>query len=266
MREKEEEILIKFLKKMPLVLALPRANECLAFKQLPLRRPILDFGCGDGLFAQLCFGKKAIEVGLDADLSEIKIARKNGVYQKAIQADGASMPFKKGSFQTVIANSSLEHIKGELNPVLKEINRVLKKGGSLILTVPRPVISDYLFFSRIFGKRYIDFKQNLWKHYHLLEKQGWQKELEKAGFKVKKVFTLIPQEVVMIHDIFYVLGAPYVIQKRLFGANGVFRPQCLAEFLAKRLVKYCRVFEWAGGTTSCIKAIKHEELTPINTF
>lgn len=261
---KEEKILIKFLKKLPLVLALPRTAECLALRKFKLKTPILDLGCGDGVFSETCFGKKAIDVGLDLDLSEIKIAEKSRIYKKVVRASASSMPFKDGHFKTVIANSVLEHIEGNLGPVLREINRVLEKGGTLILTVPRPVISNYLFFPRIFknlkldwlARAYIGLKQRLWKHHHLLEEQEWQKHLEKVGFEMRRSFTLIPKEAVAIHDIFYLLGFPYAIEKRLFGCNFVFRPRWLARFLAQKLAKYCQVFEGSEGTTLCIEAIK----------
>lgn len=258
----KETILAKYLKVFPLALALPRANECLALKNIRLGRPVLDLGCGDGIFAKLCFRQK-IDVGLDANPEEIRIASQNRAYQKAVVALATNMPFKDGYFQTVLANSSLEHIKG-LEPTLEEINRVLKKGGRLILTVPRPVIAEWLFFPEVFNKLklgwlakpYIDLKQRLWQHYNLLEEPVWQKLLAKAGFKIEKSLTLIPGKVVGLHDIFYPLGLPYVISKRFFGGRLFFRPDWLLKILTKRLVQYCQVFEDDRGTTLYLEAIK----------
>ena len=260
----KEEILARFLEKMPLVLALPRANECLAFRKVSLRQPILDLGCGDGLFSQLCFGEKAIDVGLDLNPEEIKQAFKNKAYQKVITAPAKNIPCPSSFFQTVIANSSLEHFEGDLTIVLEEIRRVLKKRGRLFLTVPRPVISDHLFFGQLFKKlklnwlarNYISFKQHLWKHYHLLEIESWQTALQKAGFKLGQHWTLIPKEVVTIHDLSFFLAWPYVLAKKWGKVNWIWRPPWLARLLSQKLSKYCEVYEDRKGTTTFIEAIK----------
>ena len=46
-----------------------------------------------------------------------------------------SLPYKSESFDWVIANHVLEHVKDE-NKALEEIHRVLKTGGHLIAQVP----------------------------------------------------------------------------------------------------------------------------------
>lgn len=260
----KEEVLALFLEKMPLVLALPRANECLAFRKASLKRPILDLGCGDGLFSQLCFGKKAIDVGLDSNPEEIKLAVKNKAYQKVITASVKKIPYPSDSFQTVIANSSLEHFEGDLTIILKEIRRVLKKKGRLFLTVPRPVISDHLFFGQVFkklrlnwlAKNYINFKQHLWKHHHLLEIKSWQTTLQKAGFKLGQHWTLIPKEAVAISDLSFLLAWPYVLAKKWGKVNWIWRPSWLVRLLSQKLSKYCMVYEDRKGTTTFIEAIK----------
>jgi len=261
---RQEKILVKFLKELPIGLALPRATECLAFKKFQLKGPTLDIGCGNGIFSKICFGKKVIDVGLDVNPKEIKLAAKNQVYKKTVVASVKSIPFADSYFQTVLANSSLEHIEGDLEQVLGEINRVLKKGGVLILTAPRPEIINHLFFPRIFknlklswlAEKYINLKNHLWRHHYLLEKKEWQRYLEKTGFKVSTSFTLIPKKAVEIHDIFYPLAFLYVIGKKLFNTNFVFRPEWLARFWAKRVVKHCQIFKKGEGTTNCIKAVK----------
>lgn len=259
---KKEAILAKYLKIFPLALALPRANECLVLENQRLKQPVLDIGCGDGLFAKLCFHQH-LDFGLDADPREIARAKENRVYQKTVVSLADKMPFENSFFQTIIANSSLEHVK-DLDPTLKEINRVLKKGGRLIMTVPRPVISDCLFFPKVFRKLklgelaryYIDLKQRLWRHYNLMEEADWQKHLDMAGLRVKRSLTLIPKEVVSLHDIFYPFGLPYTLDKRFFKGKLFFRPSWLARFLARRLTNYCQVYKNNQGTTLYLEAEK----------
>lgn len=261
---KEEKVVAQFVTKQPLALALPRAAECLAFRKFKLKTPILDFGCGDGVFSLLCFGKKKIDVGLDQNSQEIKLAKHYQAYRETIVGVGNAIPYSDGYFQTVIANSVLEHIEGDLQSTLHEFQRVLKKRGILLFTVPRPVISDCLFYPRLFrllqldglARRYIDLKQGLWKHHHLLEEPQWQEQLARAGFRVKSSFTLIPRETVAFHDVFYIFGLPYAINKRFFKSSAIFRPHWLGKLLAKMLVKYAHVFAKEGGTTLCIEAVK----------
>lgn len=52
-----------------------------------------------------------------------------------IQADGCYLPFADESFDCVICAELLEHIRNPID-VLKEVYRVLRPGGTLLLTVP----------------------------------------------------------------------------------------------------------------------------------
>ncbi len=54
---------------------------------------------------------------------------------KAVVTDVTSLPFKTGVFQCVICSEVLEHVENDC-AALREISRVLQKGGKLILTFP----------------------------------------------------------------------------------------------------------------------------------
>ncbi len=43
-----------------------RARDCARLEHLAIEAPSLDFGCGDGMFSFLCFGKGALAPGYDA--------------------------------------------------------------------------------------------------------------------------------------------------------------------------------------------------------
>jgi SAM-dependent methyltransferase len=53
----------------------------------------------------------------------------------AVQADAADLPFPDRSFDAVFILDVLEHIEGD-EVALKEVRRVLRFGGSLLITVP----------------------------------------------------------------------------------------------------------------------------------
>ncbi|HKW59415.1 MAG TPA: class I SAM-dependent methyltransferase [Candidatus Dormibacteraeota bacterium] len=97
----------------------------------------LDLGCGDGLLTQIVLdevGPRTL-VGIDPDPAEAEQARRLGIYEKVHVAGGDAVPEPDSSFDFVLSNSVLEHIP-EIEPVLGEVGRVLKPGGSFVFTVP----------------------------------------------------------------------------------------------------------------------------------
>jgi SAM-dependent methyltransferase len=90
---------------------------------------ILDLGCGNQPYRRLFFDKTRTYIGLDWPYSKHKCTDVD------IYADAQQIPFEDSLFDVVICTELLEHTKEPLK-VLLEINRVLKKGGSLFLTTP----------------------------------------------------------------------------------------------------------------------------------
>lgn len=96
---------------------------------------VLDLGCGDGVVAEYLqneLGNKV--VGVDISKKALEIARKRGVKTRLMDVED-ELPFKKEKFDSVFWGDNVEHL---FNPqiVLKEIRRILKKDGRLILSCP----------------------------------------------------------------------------------------------------------------------------------
>ena len=92
----------------------------------------LDAGCGTGLILRhLPPGS----VGLDINPRNIDLVRARLPQYKAVLGDIEEMPFGAGEFDAVLCTEVLEHVP---NPrlALNEINRVLRRGGVLMGTVP----------------------------------------------------------------------------------------------------------------------------------
>lgn len=96
-----------------------------------VRGHVLDVGCGDKPWHHL-FPDVKTYTGLDYLGPS---ATQNAITVADVCADAASMPFRDGSFDRVVAFQSLEHIKLP-ETALHEIYRVLRPGGKIVLTVP----------------------------------------------------------------------------------------------------------------------------------
>ncbi len=99
----------------------------------PLAQWILDAGCGNGWIASLYRNNHTV-VGIDIADANLRRIDELGILAVKHNLD-ASLPFADSVFDTVVCSEILEHI---LCPdgLLREIMRVLKPGGRVILTVP----------------------------------------------------------------------------------------------------------------------------------
>lgn len=157
-----------------------RANEAIIWSKQKLTSPILDIGCGDGQTSKLILAKqKKIDVGVDLNPSG---ALKVGIYKKVVTADASRLPFTKNSFQTVISNSTFEHIRQDKKAV-SEVARVLKSGGQLFLTIPDVNLNKFLTKKLKNKTKLNNFNQRV-QHLHYRSEKQWYKILEKNNLKV----------------------------------------------------------------------------------
>ncbi|NIM91378.1 MAG: methyltransferase domain-containing protein [Candidatus Aminicenantes bacterium] len=90
---------------------------------------VLDIGCGEGEFEK----QFTNFYGLDISQENIKKALPEGK-GRLIQGDAAHLPIKNESFDGVILNNVLEHLYPEQALLsLREVDRILKKGGDFLL-------------------------------------------------------------------------------------------------------------------------------------
>lgn len=115
---------------------------------------LLDVGCGSKPYKYVFEPHITEYVGMD--LPSIKSADVHGDVQK--------IPFKNGSFDTVLCTEVLEHVP-QPDKAMAEMARVLKKGGHLILTAPQvwglhDIPYDYYRYTP-YGLRYLAEKAGL---------------------------------------------------------------------------------------------------------
>lgn len=140
---------------------------------------ILDVGCSIGWFCGVAVDLKAKEVwGIDPNKGQIETARKQNIGAKFKVASAGKLPFGSKKFDLVTLLDVIEHIPKNTEPqTLKEIYRVLKPGGKLLISTP----NDNLFAKITDPAWYFGHR-----HY---SKSGLSKLLKGVGFKVKTTKT-----------------------------------------------------------------------------
>lgn len=90
----------------------------------------LDFGCGIKPYKNLFINADSI-TGVDIENE----GHTNDVSEVDVFYDGNTLPFDNERFDSIFSSEVLTHIH-DLEPVIKELYRVLKKNGKILLTVP----------------------------------------------------------------------------------------------------------------------------------
>jgi len=163
---------------------------------------VLDLGCGNGRYYPVFKTKKIDYSGIDNSERLISIAKEKYPEAKFQLGDAFNIPFSDNFFDMVYSIAVLHHIPSrELRiQALKEIGRVLKNNGLLILTVWKfHELKEFYFLIKytilkLTMKSKLDWDdvfepwgRKAQRYYHWFS----QKELEKlaieAGFKVKKI-------------------------------------------------------------------------------
>ena len=117
-----------------------------AWAAISPRAVVLDIGCGTGEFEKLLLDEHPNQqiVGVDISQKMLEIAQqKCQAYSKAffLATSASVLPFSDHSFDVIVSASAF-HYFDEPEPVLKEMRRVLRPGGTLVIL---DWCKDYLF-------------------------------------------------------------------------------------------------------------------------
>ncbi len=115
-----------------------------AAAKLASDRVVLDIGCNVG-YGTALVGKESREaIGVDVSPSSVQAANeRNAASNIRFQTiDGLQLPFGDATFDLVVSFQVIEHIFAP-DSYLREIRRVLKPGGTVILTTPNAAIRLY---------------------------------------------------------------------------------------------------------------------------
>jgi SAM-dependent methyltransferase len=100
-----------------------------SFARFGKRKRLLDLGCGIKPFEHIYRGYSESSIGMDVSQTP------HGTQMVDVIYDGTQIPIPDGECDYVLCTEVLEHVP-EPKDFLREIHRVLKPGGVLIMTVP----------------------------------------------------------------------------------------------------------------------------------
>ena len=153
-----------------------------------LKTDLFDEAFGPGLYSPLAANSELF-VGIDISGQVLRAARASHEDLKTAAADVRFLPFADNMFDVVLSNSSLDHFRSRDQVVtsLKEIHRVLKRPGRLLLTLDNPAnpiiaLRHALPFSFL-------HKAGIVPYYVGATYGPWRlrKVLESVGFRVKQL-------------------------------------------------------------------------------
>lgn len=182
---------------------------------------ILDYGCGNGRLLELISGKNIEYTGVDVsqkliDIAKNKYKSENIKFYK-INTSQSSLAFENNYFNTIYSIAVLHHIPGKelRREIVKEIYRVTKPGGCIVITVWNLWQKRYIknifknWLGKIIGESkldwndcYVTFKNNQGKvfnrYHHAFMKRELKKLFSKAGFKIEKYEIINKRNIVLI--------------------------------------------------------------------
>lgn len=234
---------------------------------------ILEVGCGRGFYMKTLSqlpGVTKIE-GIDINPHYVAIAQNFAKHKKVHiqQASAYKLPFKSNSFDIVISTEVLEHLEDDTTAV-REMYRVLKPGGRLLITVPNerfPFLWDPLnwILMKLF---HTHVSKNIWwlagiwaDHIRLYTIGTIKKTIRSSHFVIKKSKLIVHWSFPFSHFLLYGIGKNLVERTPFFGdmnrfkvqkSNGSFLSSCMS--LPSRL--FDRRFPTQSSVNIFIEAIK----------
>lgn len=206
--------------------------------------PVLEVGIGNGEISNMLFSHypNKIDIGIDIEAESIKQAKDCTKYKKVLCVDAANMPFKNISFNTVLSNSTFEHIQEDKKAV-REIGRVLKKGGIFLTTVPSAFLPEWILeYETAKNKRTAKKKLTRYNkraaHYHYRSVSEWKQIFSTAGLELIIHKYYFPKEVSLYYYRIFTIFTSKIRGKEIWSYIGHSK---LSILLPKRII--CALLE-----------------------
>ncbi|MFA5126635.1 MAG: class I SAM-dependent methyltransferase [Patescibacteria group bacterium] len=143
---------------------------------------VLNVGCGDGVQALVYKGKFKKMIGVDINEERLATARalmkENNIANfVTVQADVESIPLDE-QFDKCIAIDIIEHVIHP-NLVLKEMHRLTKAGGRILITFPA-MHDKWENFFKFVGRKILR------RHSRTVIKEGWDPDQHQYDYNLKQ--------------------------------------------------------------------------------
>lgn len=176
----------------------------LLYEWLPENGPVLDIGCGNGIYTQWLAKKTKASgtptFGIDHNLRNLSWAATEFPDVRFLMANGEALPFPPEYFGAVMITEVLEHTRDDQS-TLREIERVTKSGGTLLLSTPHTGLFGFLdpdnLTNRLFdgvrklnvpkpggGRFYENFRYDHHRHYST----GQLKDLLGESWEIEEIY------------------------------------------------------------------------------
>ncbi len=106
-------------------------------------RIVLDLACGTGLLMKKLIKHAEYVIGIDISIEMLKLVRRKAIDRdkySLILADAENIPLKNNIFNAVFAITIIQNLSN-LSKALKEIRRVIKSNGIIIISGLKRVIN-----------------------------------------------------------------------------------------------------------------------------
>lgn len=201
----------------------------LAFKLLNPKKgePILDLGCGEGIWSNELSKMGCRVTGFDISNHDITRAQKRakimGLTTKFLVGDAQRLPFADNQFTKIISLCTLEHLPDDKRS-LQECHRVLQPQGSLVISVPTDNFPPFIriavllprWVKKILFNPLIQGATNMkeWQklhdlkfhHHRYYDEVKIRSLAKKAGFKVEKIISHIKFFGAIPHSLIHTLN------------------------------------------------------------
>ncbi len=148
---------------------------------------MMEAGCGSGVMSSYLSNHNEVTV-MDLSRNAIKSAKRNFIKNKTtgqfVCCDILSMPFSDNSFDIVWNQGVLEHFRDPV-PVMKEMMRITRKGGYVVIFIPvflSPLQLVYLFCTSLHLMRLWPFD-----YQYFFSPRTFKQFMEKAEYKNAEV-------------------------------------------------------------------------------
>lgn len=222
-----------------------RAEKMAKIADLDDESTILEVGCGTGIYSTHWVKPSIKFYGLDISRGMLRRAatKIDSVSDKTlfIEGDAEHLPFRDASFDAVLSVNSIEHLD-DIPIALKEMKRVCREGGKIVLSVPNGNPSKYrkkmvgllyMFLFQMFKKSNMPKTHRSYNLTHQdLTMDDFTRLFEEVGIRVEhKIFMgFVPHQII---------------------PAGVARQFMFMEVLEKMLERIPRVRAWGGSIIIC---------------